>query len=201
MDLLQEIDPRGLFFLSGDVHLAEASAATYKRRDGTMGQWVEVTSSGLTHTCADGVLNAALCPLMTSIFSLHRRTPGALFLGRNFGLIEGSAGSERRWLDIKIHSLDPVLNTSDPVVSYRLFEESDRGEGALNPIETLNYPHLAVLPAGLRRFVFIFLIAILYAYVVRAYMRKDSKGKLGIFGRPRDATGRRSRRKREEKQA
>ena len=36
-------------------------------------EWTEVTSSGLTHTCADNFLNKLLCPLMINTFSSHRQ--------------------------------------------------------------------------------------------------------------------------------
>jgi hypothetical protein len=36
-------------------------------------EWTEVTSSGMTHTCASGHINAFLCPLMLNTFSSHRK--------------------------------------------------------------------------------------------------------------------------------
>ena len=74
--------------------MAEISTAQFTRADGSKGEWVEVTSSGLTHTCADGMMNALLCPLMTSLFSTHRKVSSVaepqLYLGRNFGIIQST---------------------------------------------------------------------------------------------------------------
>jgi hypothetical protein len=71
--LFQRTDPSGLTLVSGDVHAAELSAIKYARADGSAGQWVEVTSSGLTHTCVDNAVTAVLCPLMMGIYSAHRQ--------------------------------------------------------------------------------------------------------------------------------
>ena len=48
---------------------------------------VEVTSSGLTHTCADSRMNSFLCPLMMKLFSSHRLTAESFYIGKNFGSI------------------------------------------------------------------------------------------------------------------
>jgi alkaline phosphatase D len=82
--LLSKYDPPGLVFLSGDVHLGEISQATVRRTGGETTHWKEVTSSGLTHTCADGLLNRFLCPLMMEMFSEHRERRDRYYLGRNF---------------------------------------------------------------------------------------------------------------------
>jgi hypothetical protein len=86
--LLQDINPRGdVVFLSGDVHLGELSAAKVTRADGSKHSWVEVTSSGLTHSCSDGIANTLLCPLMMTMFQQHRTASRDVFLQKNFGLI------------------------------------------------------------------------------------------------------------------
>ena len=86
-DLMQKTDPAGLMFLSGDVHLSEISVAKFTRADGNIGEWPEVTSSGLTHTCADGLLGF-VCPIVMSLCSHHRRAGKSLYLGKNFGTLE-----------------------------------------------------------------------------------------------------------------
>lgn len=87
--LLQKYDPKNLVFLSGDVHLGEVSEADYTRADGSTGKWVEVTSSGLTHSCSDGV-TGFLCPIMTTLMHQHRRSAESIYLHRNFGLLQAS---------------------------------------------------------------------------------------------------------------
>lgn len=53
------------------------------------GRLFEVTSSGLTHTCGDGLVTGLLCPLMLNTFTRHRRLApqsyDGYFIGRNFG--------------------------------------------------------------------------------------------------------------------
>lgn len=139
-DLLHKYQPSGLAFLSGDVHHGEisyitqivrvatqptsdsggatqptsdsgvatqpASSVTYSR------DIIEVTSSGLTHTCANTYLHSILCPIMLekwcnggnhSMLLLngtentpgsklkgcgHRLTPTSTFIGKNYGMIK-----------------------------------------------------------------------------------------------------------------
>ena len=68
---MKKYDPSGLIFLSGDVHHGELSKATVIREKGES-LWVEMTSSGLTHTCGDSMFNKILCPKMLKTFSEHR---------------------------------------------------------------------------------------------------------------------------------
>jgi len=113
--LLLNTNPRNLIFLSGDVHYAEFSVPWQLKeevRTTPSGEskvdniessstiqsppsnvippsgWIEVTSSGLTHTCADSLLTSYLCPVMLRIFGDHRITPKSYFIGKNFGVIE-----------------------------------------------------------------------------------------------------------------
>jgi alkaline phosphatase D len=109
--LLQEINPRGLAFLSGDVHHGEISYVNVHRQQQQEGigkevrredKWVEVTSSGLTHTCADSRINRFLCPLMLWAFSAHRLPTSTedlykqnnIYIKKNFGLISELLPSE-----------------------------------------------------------------------------------------------------------
>eukprot|EP01038_Epipyxis_sp_PR26KG_P016362 gene16362-22300_t len=104
IELMRELNPSGLVFLSGDVHLGELSQASFERLDGTFGEWLEITSSGLTHTCGDGIINYYLCPLMMILFNKHRHTKNSFFIGKNFGLIEVSqpTTSEDNCTDIEL---------------------------------------------------------------------------------------------------
>lgn len=90
-DLLKQTNPANLLLLSGDVHMAEMLYANYTNDDGSMGQWIEVTSSGLTHSCNDGLLTSFFCPLMNDVFSSHRYktvTNDSLYMERNFGYLD-----------------------------------------------------------------------------------------------------------------
>uniref|UniRef100_A0A0G4I320 PhoD-like phosphatase metallophosphatase domain-containing protein n=1 Tax=Chromera velia CCMP2878 TaxID=1169474 RepID=A0A0G4I320_9ALVE len=106
MSLLNETSPRGLILLSGDVHFAEASG------DPTEGI-VELTSSGLTHTCAHHLIGRSLCSFLTELFPSNSNRArvkketqeetetgsedgatwldsnrGSLFGGKNFGVLD-----------------------------------------------------------------------------------------------------------------
>lgn len=90
-DLLKQTNPANLLLLSGDVHMAEILYANYTYDDGSMGQWIEVTSSGLTHSCSDGLLTSFFCPLMNDVFSSHRyktATTDSLYMKKNFGYLD-----------------------------------------------------------------------------------------------------------------
>ena len=52
------------------------------------GRLFEVTSSGLTHTCGDGLITGLLCPLMLNTYDRHRihsHGTDGYYIGRNFG--------------------------------------------------------------------------------------------------------------------
>jgi hypothetical protein len=42
--------------------------------------WVEITSSGLTHSCGDSMFNSYLCPLMLDLFNSHRLPVSAVLM-------------------------------------------------------------------------------------------------------------------------
>lgn len=109
LDLIKRQDPQGLVLLSGDVHHAEISESIVVRSGGEEGLLTEITSSGLTHTCADTLLTKILCPKMIQTFHKHRIGPNKTFIGKNFGLFElavGAAG-DVIGLNISIRSLEP----------------------------------------------------------------------------------------------
>jgi alkaline phosphatase D len=192
--LLQEIDPKNLVFLSGDVHLGELSRASYTRSDGSLGQWVEVTSSGLTHTCADGLVNKYLCPFMMWVFSLHRlprlpALPGAknhenVFFGRNFGTIYVESDSEES--DSKESEPYAVFSvrsveTAKPVLTHTVKLQKLGLRQA--PIVSVEYPSFPVLPhrpvvlglCGLRVCVLLVLYSILLITRRKNLSNKSSK--------------------------
>jgi PhoD-like phosphatase len=119
MDLMRKNDPSGLIFLSGDVHHGELSKVQVLRGKGES-LWVEMTSSGLTHTCGDSLFNRLLCPTMLKTFSGHRLQgldgPGPqeenktekenFFIGKNFGLITDASNSTMYSLNFTVIGID-----------------------------------------------------------------------------------------------
>lgn len=106
--LFQRTNPKGLVMLSGDVHMGELSKTSFVREDGSHGEWVEITSSGMTHTCSKGSINKILCPLMVRLFSSHRYSAESVLLDKNYGVIEMSADHEQLVTNvtISVRSLD-----------------------------------------------------------------------------------------------
>jgi len=157
-NLLQQHRPPGLVFLSGDVHHAELSRATQQQlrlahegapfvTEGFEREIVEITSSGLTHTCSDSLLTRYICPLMlkyaynygpvdrnstdaSSGHSGHRLTPDSFHIGRNFGILSTrhcndtdlNAGGEGRGafcLDVEVFSIE----TNEPVLRHTVVRD------------------------------------------------------------------------------
>jgi alkaline phosphatase D len=121
LQLLQQIQPSNLLFLSGDVHMAELSAAklttTTTEAVNYPTHWIEITSSGMTHSCRGNMITKVLCPLMTKLFAKHRQDiPSAshtengikseaksISFDKNFGSLEITDTNE---LLIRIYSLE-----------------------------------------------------------------------------------------------
>jgi alkaline phosphatase D len=136
LNLLRDVP--GLIVLSGDVHHAEisstkATASTTTTIDGV--QIVEVTSSGLTHSC-EGPFYGGLCSPILDAYAAHRASGGnardvdsaPYYTGRNFGSIDidWSTGTFR----VRVHdaSGDVVLSTVRKIgVASTLSEDDVRG--------------------------------------------------------------------------
>lgn len=86
--IMRKYEPKGLLFLSGDVHHAEISRIPFMREDNTSGEWFEFTSSGMTHTCRDNILTNIMCPLFLKSYKSHRASSDEYFMNRNYGTIE-----------------------------------------------------------------------------------------------------------------
>jgi hypothetical protein len=144
LELLRRVRPQGALLISGDVHFAEmmgaatqaaatptvtmpAVQAASDRLDvigGSSETVVEVTSSGLTHSCADGRVSRLLCSLSLRLFSGHRldarglAVVGAAYPHVNFGSLAFSWPSPSNrdgsrpeaeasgHVDIRIHGVD-----------------------------------------------------------------------------------------------
>lgn len=80
LKLLDSTKPKGLLIISGDVHVGEAMSI-----QGTAVP-VEVTSSGLTHTCTDGGISPSICEFVWGLSNSPNRE--GLLLTRNYGEID-----------------------------------------------------------------------------------------------------------------
>lgn len=96
LKLLADTRPSGLVILSGDVHHAEFLAPGHDEAGGLL----EVTSSGLTHSCASPFFGF-MCPILLDTYHLHRLTPHSYYTGVNFGTIR--VDWEAAALEVRIH--------------------------------------------------------------------------------------------------
>lgn len=124
LSLLQRSKPAGALLLSGDVHFAELLGG---RRSGLL----EVTSSGLTHSCNDGLIGRALCGVALRLFAGHRLGGygnGGKYTELNFGTLEvkwaqgangsdeepggvarGASSAPRGVMTVRIHDVDGTV--------------------------------------------------------------------------------------------
>jgi alkaline phosphatase D len=106
LDLINEAKPRGFVMLSGDVHIGIAAVLDESTRDSPL---VEVTSSGLTHTCTAGGIPHFVCALMWNMFESQPRKD-SMILSRNFGSID--IDWEAKQFTVSLDSLtDNVTNS------------------------------------------------------------------------------------------
>eukprot|EP00944_MAST-04C_sp_MAST-4C-sp1_P008646 g8646.t1 len=84
LDIISRHRPKGLLFLSGDVHFGEFLGLDNDEYGGLM----EVTSSGLTHTCTTPFLYGFACPYILHKFQNHRTSENFYFTDKNFGTID-----------------------------------------------------------------------------------------------------------------
>ena len=134
LKLLSDTDPSGPVLLSGDVHHAELSTATVVRGGEATSELMEVTSSGLTHTCGTGRITSFLCPAMLRQFADHRPFEEATFTGKNFGHMELS--SDGRALDVTVLDLD----TFKPVMQHRVDAHTTLRPGPISDIIYKEFP-------------------------------------------------------------
>lgn len=92
LDLLREYSPKGLLLLSGDVHFAEllSSAGVTENSNKNMSSCddvVEVTASGMTHSCMSSTKTKLFCHPVLYFYDKHRLWRDSFYLGRNFGSI------------------------------------------------------------------------------------------------------------------
>lgn len=112
----------GLIILSGDVHHAEISTTskdTPQMRN--QGSIIEVTSSGLTHSCSGPRIYGPFCEPILDLFPKHRFKGGnvedvsapSYYTGLNFGSIDFDW--KARLFEVKVHNEhgDIVLSTGN----------------------------------------------------------------------------------------
>lgn len=128
--LLSDTRPSGLVIISGDVHHAEFIAPSHS-------DLLEVTSSGLTHSCTTPFFGFMCVPLL-NLYHRHRMTLTSYFTDVNFGSIELNWKASYLTLNIHDHCGGIALNTSRPIrplslsSDYALPELLDgHGKGAL----------------------------------------------------------------------
>ncbi len=188
LDLIADTDPSGFAFLSGDVHHGEISEGIFERADGTQSKFIEITSSGLTHSCNSGRLTRLLCPLMLNTFSDHRKKKEDFFMGENFGLLsiinnnkhtssssddddDNNQNSDGLLLDIS------VLGIRDKavVLSYQVHKHAAVGSGMRSPIVKVVAPDfpLAQVEVTLIIFTALLIISILRKFCLEKKKKEE----------------------------
>jgi alkaline phosphatase D len=160
LDMLKKYDPQGLVLMSGDVHLGELSVVHFNRENGERDAWVEVTSSGLTHSCGSSRIQKYLCPLMLKLFHSHRfSSSGSSFTGKNFGLLEISTqeGEVTKRATFSIMSMESNTPQLGWTMELPVFPHA--------PISTIDYPQFMELSISLQIAVYLFLLSLLSLFL------------------------------------
>lgn len=140
--------------LSGDVHHGEIL--------GHANHFLEVTSSGLTHTCQKHAYGG-LCQPLLNIFHKHRfastndPTKTNYFIGRNYGTINLNYSAST--VEIKIHDVrnGNVMLTTGPL-SFPLLKQNDEYDDRVASVPILMDGHL--IPIAWSAFLTLLLIVI-----------------------------------------
>jgi alkaline phosphatase D len=99
-----------VILLSGDVHHAEI---LQPQQPGLL----EVTSSGLTHHCAEPKIYGRLCQPILSAFHRHRslQEPDAFYIGVNYGVIQIDWEQGNMLVEVKDENGKTVLQVTQPI--------------------------------------------------------------------------------------
>jgi alkaline phosphatase D len=178
-DLMAKVDPKNLIFLSGDVHMGEIAAVPYQRENGREGSWLEFTSSGLTHSCAQGSIHQVLGPLMTWMFAKHRRTgKDSFLLKKNFGVISVQQEKYQSVANISIISLDSSPDHQTDRLDYLLrLERKDETPSKIANYQADDFP---VLGFQYRLLIYLLIGVVLYCCPIlfrRIIKRKKAPSK------------------------
>jgi len=134
-------DLSGCILLSGDVHHAELISI------GHGDELLEVTSSGLTHSCKDPFYGRLCKPILES-FSSHRSFDGAYVLEKNFGTLD--IDWNQMQMTINIHNFEGrvKIQTTRPIKSskrWTLHKILELGEKNKIPFSSLFLVNLLIL--------------------------------------------------------
>jgi alkaline phosphatase D len=169
-ELLAKYDPKGLMLLSGDVHLSELSTINVLRKDGSKDAWMEVTSSGLTHSSGTSRIQRFLCPIMMRMFQQHRFHHDAYYAGRNFGLLEVEDHESEKVINVNIMSIES--NSVQLGWQFKL-------PLAKAPIERVDYADFVLFSFPTRMMIYLFLFSFVCFFIGTAYKtaskRRDKK--------------------------
>ena len=81
VNLLKLKNPPGFLILSGDIHIGQMISARVEDKV------VEITSSGLTHDCTDGMIPGFVCEMVYFV-STGFNSINPYYIGKNFGSME-----------------------------------------------------------------------------------------------------------------
>ena len=210
LQLLADARPAGALLLSGDVHYAELIGSRIEDSEAPGAGVLEVTASGLTHSCGDSYVGKVLCGTTLRLFGGHRYVqeapsaasedappagwmqPGASLGARNFGTIAfewGTPFESPPHMLVRIHDEDgtPRLTHTQPLgLSPEL--EAARWRRALAMPDI--FEGAGVLRATLA---WVLLLAGLVATVGLKFVTASSTRRAGARARRLEKKGRRGR--------
>jgi alkaline phosphatase D len=163
--LLNTIQPKGLIILSGDVHIAEVL------RVGNATKPIEITSSGLTHSCVGTLPTNALCNFAwKKAFSWPNRQD--IFIGRNFAQL--SLDWKKRKFNISIYDFEPPhyapLDKPPVLVVER---DMDSNWNELFPKQWIGHEELipGIIPSETTSFIFVLVLIFCYGFGIWLLIR------------------------------
>lgn len=187
--LLNAVDEKkSVVLLSGDVHHGEIldSSVGIKR---SMGKTIEVTSSGMTHSCVDPFYGG-LCEPILKKWSRHRFRNGYeknYFTGKNFGSIDiawedsNNVSNTESKMRISVHDEfgKPVISTGFlPLWAFESHFAQDQIPNVLGPVDGHMIPLLIrILFALFLLVTSLFLRRTLFAKAFNSHVGKCSKEK------------------------
>ena len=122
VEMVERIAPPNLFYLSGDVHFGEMlNAGGGGDGDEDNDDVIEITSSGMTHSCLDAAWWGRLCPYIHLFFGSRRTTPV-----KNYGLIDVDWREKR----MKVQIMEAVTGVVMDVHERMLLEREDQAKDA-----------------------------------------------------------------------